>query len=210
MSDEMKEIKEMFDLMTMEMANFSLRQNQIEEQHEKAINSLRESINAIQKGDRGKGNAISEGAEIYTPSGNPMIWATFVSTGNPPGFQSLAGYQYGAQNSQQFQTPAGEHYQRQGYSRVQPFFTTAGQIPSTGQGGEGFHHATNLPSSSHQNGSMTSLTKKQSHKMSNPSDERGKEPNLCNDPPKGEVNDDLHAEDPRVQKKKAENHLKST
>ncbi|PHT71568.1 hypothetical protein T459_22353 [Capsicum annuum] len=44
--------------------------------------------------------------------------------------------------------------------------------------------------------------------MSNPSDERGKEPNLCNDPPKGEVNDDLHAEDPRVQKKKAENHLK--
>ncbi|KAF3622516.1 hypothetical protein FXO37_32304 [Capsicum annuum] len=44
--------------------------------------------------------------------------------------------------------------------------------------------------------------------MSNPSDERGKEPNLCNNSPKGEVNDDLHAEDPRVQKKKAENHLK--
>lgn len=38
---------------------------------------------------------------------------------------------------------------------------------------------------------------KQSHKMSNPSDERGKEPNLCNDPPKGEVNDDLPAEDPK-------------
>lgn len=33
--------------------------------------------------------------------------------------------------------------------------------------------------------------------MSNPSDESGKEPNLGNDPPKGEVNDDLPAEDPK-------------
>ncbi|KAF3645028.1 hypothetical protein T459_34896 [Capsicum annuum] len=59
MSDEMKEIKEI----------------------------LCESIHGIQKGDQGKGNSISEGAEIYTPSGNPMIWSTSVSTGNPPGFQ---------------------------------------------------------------------------------------------------------------------------
>ncbi|KAF3623990.1 putative KH domain-containing protein-like [Capsicum annuum] len=41
------------------------------------------------------------------------------------------------------------------------------------------------------------LQEKQSHKMSNPSDESGKEPNLGNDPPKGEVNDDLPAEDPK-------------
>nr|AAU90324.2 Negatively light-regulated protein, putative [Solanum demissum] len=33
--------------------------------------------------------------------------------------------------------------------------------------------------------------------MSNPSDESGKEPNLGNDPPKAEVNDDLPAEDPK-------------
>ncbi|XP_015075000.1 uncharacterized protein LOC107018924 isoform X2 [Solanum pennellii] len=33
--------------------------------------------------------------------------------------------------------------------------------------------------------------------MSNPSDESGKEPNLGNDPPKGEVNDALPAEDPK-------------
>ncbi|XP_049403828.1 uncharacterized protein LOC125867390 isoform X1 [Solanum stenotomum] len=38
---------------------------------------------------------------------------------------------------------------------------------------------------------------KQAHKMSNPSDESGKEPNLGNDPPKAEVNDDLPAEDPK-------------
>ncbi|PHT48429.1 hypothetical protein CQW23_12637 [Capsicum baccatum] len=38
---------------------------------------------------------------------------------------------------------------------------------------------------------------KQSHKKSNPSDESGKEPNLCNDPFKGEVNNDLRAEDPK-------------
>ncbi|XP_055806292.1 uncharacterized protein LOC129874923 [Solanum dulcamara] len=33
--------------------------------------------------------------------------------------------------------------------------------------------------------------------MSNPSDESGQEPNLGNDLPKGEVNDDLPAEDPK-------------
>ncbi|KAK4376667.1 hypothetical protein RND71_002963 [Anisodus tanguticus] len=39
---------------------------------------------------------------------------------------------------------------------------------------------------------------KQARKMSNPSsDESGKEPNIGNDPPKGEVNDDLPAEDPK-------------
>ncbi|XP_059317340.1 uncharacterized protein LOC132067937 isoform X5 [Lycium ferocissimum] len=39
---------------------------------------------------------------------------------------------------------------------------------------------------------------KQAKKMSNPSsDESGKEPNIGNDPPKGEVNDDLPAEDPK-------------
>ncbi|PHU05489.1 Aminotransferase ALD1 [Capsicum chinense] len=44
---------------------------------------------------------------------------------------------------------------------------------------------------------------KQSHKKSNPSDKSGKEPSLCNDPPKGEVNDDLHAEDPKISKEES-------
>ncbi|XP_059317339.1 uncharacterized protein LOC132067937 isoform X4 [Lycium ferocissimum] len=46
--------------------------------------------------------------------------------------------------------------------------------------------------------SSVSFNPKQAKKMSNPSsDESGKEPNIGNDPPKGEVNDDLPAEDPK-------------
>ncbi|KAG5616241.1 hypothetical protein H5410_016065 [Solanum commersonii] len=73
MANDMKEIKDMFDRMTVELANFTVRQNHSEEQHEKAIAGLRESLTTIQKANRGKGTNISEGpSETYTPSGNPM------------------------------------------------------------------------------------------------------------------------------------------
>ncbi|KAG5574395.1 hypothetical protein H5410_054529 [Solanum commersonii] len=94
MANDMTEIKAMFDRMTLEMANFTMRQNQIEEQHEKAIAALRESINTAITNEKGKGVTSSEApGDIYTPSGNPMVWATTVSTGM---FQSPMGYQYGS------------------------------------------------------------------------------------------------------------------
>ncbi|KAH0686049.1 hypothetical protein KY285_016592 [Solanum tuberosum] len=124
MANDMKEIKDMFNRMTLELANFTVRQNQSEEQQEKAIAGLRESLTTIQKADRGKRTNISEGpSETYTPSGNPMVWTTSVSVGNPPGFLSPGGYQYGTSQYQQYQTPVGEqHHQQQGYSRGQQFF----------------------------------------------------------------------------------------
>ena len=70
----------MFNWMTLELANFTVTQNQIEEQHEKAIAGLQESLTTMHKAHRGKGTNISEGpGEIYTPSGNPMVRTTSVS-----------------------------------------------------------------------------------------------------------------------------------
>ncbi|KAH0669423.1 hypothetical protein KY285_025461 [Solanum tuberosum] len=42
MANDMKEIKDMFNCMTLELANLTIRQNHIEEQHEKAIVGLQE------------------------------------------------------------------------------------------------------------------------------------------------------------------------
>ncbi|KAG5605634.1 hypothetical protein H5410_027126 [Solanum commersonii] len=74
MANDMKEIKDMFSCMTLELANLTIRQNHIEEQNEKAIVRVQESLTIIHKADRGKGTNISEGPSyIYTPSGNLMV-----------------------------------------------------------------------------------------------------------------------------------------
>jgi len=44
---EGREIKEMLERMTMELANFSVRQNQIEDQHEKSFAELKEALEAV-------------------------------------------------------------------------------------------------------------------------------------------------------------------
>ncbi|KAG5622560.1 hypothetical protein H5410_007778 [Solanum commersonii] len=73
MTNDMIEIKAMLDRMTLEMANFTMRQNQIEEQHENAIAALRESINTATTEEKRKGVTSSEApGDIYTPSENPM------------------------------------------------------------------------------------------------------------------------------------------
>ncbi|KAH0716770.1 hypothetical protein KY285_012801 [Solanum tuberosum] len=158
MVNDMTEIKAMFDRMTLEMANFTMRQNQIEEQHENAIAALRESINTATTKEKGKGVTSSEApGDIYTPSGTPMVWATTVSTGNPPMFQSPMGYQYG---SRQYHTPTGGHYPQtsRGYGGPQ-FPMYPGQIPTTGQGGGGFVHPIPHSPVSHGSGSLSRLTK---------------------------------------------------
>jgi len=82
MANEVRDIKEMLDRMTMELANFSVRQNQIEEQHEKSFAELKEALDAVKKNDKGKNHEETEGAgEIYTPSGQPMAWVSASQTG---------------------------------------------------------------------------------------------------------------------------------
>lgn len=75
MSTDMSEIKSILEKVTLEMANFSLKQSQMEEQHEKSIVALRETLGGTQKFDRGKGvDGTNGGGEIYSPSRNPMAW----------------------------------------------------------------------------------------------------------------------------------------
>lgn len=86
MASDMKDIKDMLDRLTMEMANFTVRQNQIEDNHEKSFAEMRESLEAVKRSEKGKVVAdVDLAGELYTPSGNPMAWV-------PP---SLSG---GAQN----------------------------------------------------------------------------------------------------------------
>ncbi|PHT70421.1 hypothetical protein T459_25525 [Capsicum annuum] len=75
MSTDMSEIKSILEKVTLEMANFSLKQSQMEQQHEKSIVALRETLGGTQKFDRGKGvDGTNGGGEIYSPSRNPMAW----------------------------------------------------------------------------------------------------------------------------------------
>ena len=75
MTSEMNEIKSMFERMTIEIANLTVRQTQWENQHEKAFGGLKESLEEARRGDRGKSAEGQDGGgEIYTPSENPMAW----------------------------------------------------------------------------------------------------------------------------------------
>uniref|UniRef100_M1DR02 Uncharacterized protein n=1 Tax=Solanum tuberosum TaxID=4113 RepID=M1DR02_SOLTU len=108
MANEIRDIKEMLDRMTMELANFSVRQNQIEEQHEKSFAELKEALDAVKKNDKGKNHEETEGAgEIYTPSGQPMAWVSASQTGGAPTMVTPGGYQLGMGPSPQFQSPLG-------------------------------------------------------------------------------------------------------
>ncbi|KAG5620623.1 hypothetical protein H5410_005841 [Solanum commersonii] len=75
MGSEMNEIKSMFERMTIEIANLTVRQTQWETQHEKVFGELKESLDELRRFDRGKSVEGQDGSgEIYTPSGNPMAW----------------------------------------------------------------------------------------------------------------------------------------
>ncbi|KAH0696227.1 hypothetical protein KY285_013059 [Solanum tuberosum] len=75
MGSEMNEIKSMFESMTIEIANLTVRQTQWESQHEKAFGELKESLDEVRRFDRGKSVEGQDGSgEIFTPSGNPMAW----------------------------------------------------------------------------------------------------------------------------------------
>ena len=54
MTSEMNEIKSMFERMTIEIANLTVRQTQWENQHEKAFGELKESLEEARRGDRGR------------------------------------------------------------------------------------------------------------------------------------------------------------
>ncbi|KAH0682696.1 hypothetical protein KY290_021283 [Solanum tuberosum] len=75
MGSEMSEIKSMFEKMTIELSNLTVRQTQWENQHEKVFGELKESLDEVRRFDRGKSVEGQDGSgEIYTPSGNPMAW----------------------------------------------------------------------------------------------------------------------------------------
>ncbi|XP_015161375.1 uncharacterized protein [Solanum tuberosum] len=86
---DMKEIKDMLDRMTMEMANFTVRQNQIEAHHEKAFSELKQTLDAVKEKDKGKTVEEVDGA-----GGNPNMVT--------PG-----GYQMGMGSLHQLQSPIG-------------------------------------------------------------------------------------------------------
>ncbi|KAG5632379.1 hypothetical protein H5410_004096 [Solanum commersonii] len=84
MTTYMNAIKSMMERMTVEIANFTMRQNQLEGQHEKAFAELKDSIDEVRRYDRGKNQEevhdIGGGnKEIYTLSGNPMAWSPHVA-----------------------------------------------------------------------------------------------------------------------------------
>ncbi|WMV14349.1 hypothetical protein MTR67_007734, partial [Solanum verrucosum] len=53
MGSEMNDIKSMFERMTIEIANLTVRQTQWENQHEKAFGELKESLDEVRRFDRG-------------------------------------------------------------------------------------------------------------------------------------------------------------
>ncbi|KAG5618502.1 hypothetical protein H5410_018326 [Solanum commersonii] len=95
MTTDMNEIKSMMERMTVEIANFTMRQNQLEGQHEKTFAELKDSIDEVRRYDRGKNQEVHDtgggNAEIYTPSGNPMAWLPHVA-GLPPLGNTLRGF----------------------------------------------------------------------------------------------------------------------
>ncbi|KAH0679674.1 hypothetical protein KY284_020759 [Solanum tuberosum] len=105
---EGREIKEMLERMTMELANFLVRQNQIEDQHEKSFAELKEALEAVKRGDKGKAVEESKGnGEMYTPSVQPMAWVSATHTEGTPTMVTLGGYQFRMGFIPQFKTPLG-------------------------------------------------------------------------------------------------------
>jgi len=105
---EGRKIKEMLERMTMELANFLVRQNQIEDQHEKSFAELKEALEAMKRGDKGKDVEESKGnGEMYTPSVQPMAWVSATHTEGTPTMVTPGGYQLGMGFTPQFQTPLG-------------------------------------------------------------------------------------------------------
>lgn len=94
MAADMNEIKSMMERMTVEIANFTMRQAQLESQHEKALAELKESIEEVRRYDRGKNTEVPDtgcgNGEIYTPSGNPM-GGYLILQGFPPLSNILQG-----------------------------------------------------------------------------------------------------------------------
>ncbi|WMV09583.1 hypothetical protein MTR67_002968 [Solanum verrucosum] len=83
MTTYMNEIKSMIERMKVEIANFTMRQNQLEGQHEKAFVELKDSIDELRRYDRGKNQEVHDtgggNTKIYTLSGNPMAWSPYVA-----------------------------------------------------------------------------------------------------------------------------------
>jgi len=100
MTTDMNEIESMMERMTVEIANFTMRQNQLEGQHEKAFAELKDSIDEVRWYDRGKNREVHDtgggNAEIYTPSGNPMAWLPHVAGLPTFGQYSPGGFAMGA------------------------------------------------------------------------------------------------------------------
>ncbi|KAH0683132.1 hypothetical protein KY290_021721 [Solanum tuberosum] len=104
---EGREIKEMLERMTMELVNFSVRQNQIKDEHEKSFAELKEALEAVKRGDKGKAVEESKGnGEMYTPSVQPMAWVSATHRRN-----TYYGYTWWIsvwdRVHTQFQTPLG-------------------------------------------------------------------------------------------------------
>ncbi|WMV14797.1 hypothetical protein MTR67_008182 [Solanum verrucosum] len=104
---DMKEIKNMLDRMTMEMANFTVRQNQIEAHYEKTFSELKQTLDAVKEKDKGKTVEEVDGGEIYTPSGHPMAWVSASQAGGNPNMVTPGGYQMGMGSLHQLQSPIG-------------------------------------------------------------------------------------------------------
>ncbi|KAG5610793.1 hypothetical protein H5410_022074 [Solanum commersonii] len=80
--NEVRDIKDMLDRMIMQLANFSVRQNQIEEQYEKSFAKLKESLDVVKKMRKGRTMKIqSELKEI-------QLWLPMVVINWNGGFAS--------------------------------------------------------------------------------------------------------------------------
>ncbi|KAH0696203.1 hypothetical protein KY289_013685 [Solanum tuberosum] len=150
MGSEMNEIKSMFERMTIEIANLTVRQTQWENQYEKAFGELKESLDEVRKFDRGKSVEGQDGSgEIYTPSGNPMAWVPS-PVGRPtmPPY-SPAGYPLGVNFMPQKSANMGQN------SHPLP----TGQAPVGTQGGDGAIGPSMQTNHHHGGLTMTRMTK---------------------------------------------------
>uniref|UniRef100_M1DWW4 Uncharacterized protein n=1 Tax=Solanum tuberosum TaxID=4113 RepID=M1DWW4_SOLTU len=72
---EGREIKDMLERMTMDLANFLVRLNQIKDQHEKYFAELKKSLKVVKRRDKGKNVEGNEGnGDIYSLFGQSMAW----------------------------------------------------------------------------------------------------------------------------------------
>ncbi|KAH0682840.1 hypothetical protein KY290_021435 [Solanum tuberosum] len=78
----------MLDRMIMQLANFSVRQNQIEEQYEKSFAKLKESLDVVKKMRKGRtmkiqSELIEGDPTMVTPVGNQLEWGLCLSSSYP-------------------------------------------------------------------------------------------------------------------------------